>query len=144
MSYVVTIKRAASKEPISAADIATLVQHDSSLSHDASGAIKWTDPSKGQVHYLGFADACLSCDSVGIDATGPATLDKLRSIAASLDAGVFGEEGEDLSSPDPAVPPPSKSLVVFGILFSIALLPFVALVFLARLPLLVWQILRPK
>ena len=107
MSVVVTIKRVETKPPLNAADVRRLVEQDSSLSGGDQEPIIWTDPTGGKTRYINCVDpetGELETDDMRGDEDSICRfLDKLRSIAHTLDARVFGE-GEDITEPHP---PPS-------------------------------------
>ncbi len=105
MSVVVTIKREATKPPLTPDDVRHVVEQDSSLSGGDREPIIWTDPTNGHKRYINGVNpetGELETDDMRGDEDSICRfLDKLRSIARILDARVFGE-GEDITEPTPA------------------------------------------
>ena len=138
MSYVLTIKRAAGKPPLTPQDIERLVKEDGSLSGGNMNPIIWTSPTGKRQRYINPDADNLWTDDVKDD-DDCQFLDKLRNIARSLDARVFGEEeGEDITEEGeqtPIAPLGFKGgvLLIISLIGSLLLMPFLLIWFLIRL-----------
>jgi len=132
MSYVITIRRPDGRPALSAQDFECLLAADHSLARKDSGII-WTQGSKE--FWLN-----IEADHLWTDALSKRTkeaegeLEKLRSIATYLNASVFGEEGEDLSTEGEITDPSSTLSAVGRMIFLVLTLPFVILLFVVRIP----------
>ena len=109
MSYVATIKRAADKPPLTPRDIERLVKADASLSGGDKEPIIWTNHTDGRQRYINVETDHLWTDDLKGDDDSQvlAILDKLRGMAGSMDARVFGEGDGDIT--DPGVDPPKRA-----------------------------------
>ena len=131
MSYVLTIKRAAGKPPLTSQDIERLVTEDGSLAGGGTEPIIWTSPTGKRQRYINAdADHLWTDDVKGDDESQVLEfLDKFRSIARRLDARVFGEEGEDISDASEQIPAAPLSfrngvLAMLLLVGSLLIMPF--------------------
>jgi hypothetical protein len=140
MSYVITVRRSSNKHPLSEEDIRDCVESDNSLTLLDSGTIEWRSPDTKEKFLLNIEETNIWTDHTrGVSADE--LLAKLQGIAATLNADVYGEEGELLSSDSNYYKADAASSLL-GVTLTILALPFLALLFVIRLPLLLWQIAR--
>ena len=141
MSYVIYIRRGKGKPPLVKGEIADRFAQDASLTQVTETSWSWADPASGAGFTLTFRQEELSTEG-RLNMDGEASITKLRELAQSLDAQVYGEEGENLTEAVVA----SKSMgpwsVAGGIVVTVLFFPFVTLFLLVRLPWLVWKFLR--
>jgi hypothetical protein len=140
MGYVVTIRRASDKPRLTPEEIARLIKSDLALAGGDKEPIVWTSPTDRRRRSINVETDRLWTDDLkgDNDAQVLEMLDKLRSMAAILDARVFGEEGEDITEPSEKIPTASFSFKngVLAILLLVGLVlisPFVAIWFLVRI-----------
>ncbi len=101
MSYTVSIRRTP-ENPLTESEIRALVDGDPTLSLDSTAGVpgelilRWqADPHSESVGFL-FSDGCLDTAA----APSNASLRRMQSWAAALDARLVGEEGQDLTEID--------------------------------------------
>ena len=142
MSYVVTIERPAGKSPLRPQDFARLVKNDESLSKTNEGVLIWTHPTIRQDFYLTIESNHLWADGVTRDKTDE-FVEKLREIAGRLDARVYGEEGEDITESELGpMGAKEKWGGAVGILLVMVSMPFFLILFIVRLPWVMWRMWR--
>lgn len=140
MSYVVEVRRPGGQPSLTPDDFERLVANDSSLTLADGRLIVWNGSEN-----LDPLDVNVEPDRLWTDRIGGGAqatyLGKLREIARFLDAKVFGEEGEDLTEDflvDPDHPRHGVSAFV-GLVLFILTVPVLALVFVVRLPWVIWK-----
>jgi hypothetical protein len=138
MNYAIAIKRPDGRPPLSAQNFDGLLAADPSLTRKDSGIV-WTQESRElflNVEADHFWTDVLS-KRIKKDISG---LEKLRSIATHLDDSLFGEEGEELSTEEEITDSPSALSAIGGMILSVITLPFVILLFVVRIPWILWTL----
>ena len=143
MSYVVEVRRPADRSSLTRDDFERLVESDSSLTLTDERLIVWNGPENLDPLNVNVESDRLWTDSIGGRAQTN-YLEKLREIARFLDAKVFGEEGEDLTEEFPSDPDhPRHGVSAFvGLVLFIVTIPVLALLFVVRLPWMIWKTSR--
>jgi hypothetical protein len=142
VSYVVTIQR--SHNSLSTSEMEQAVGADTEFVTVGNGCWRWVGVPGGSELFLNLGDDNLWTDG-GRGWIEPIAIDKLRSLAKTLDARVVGEEGEELTENAPVKGQPVSPTGTFlTLLITVALIPVIALVAIVRLPLVLWQIVRRK
>ena len=123
MSYVFCIQRHSS--PITEKEVSDLVSSDDTLCGGEKEPILWTDPETEKERYINFdtQSGVLDTDDLrGSEEETMAFIDKLRSIAISLDARLVGEEGEDVTNEETSELKKTfsgcASVIVFGLILA--------------------------
>lgn len=143
MSYVLEIRRTEDQPSLTPDDFERLVENDSSLTLTDERLIVWKQSEDLKPLNLNVESDCLWTDGIGGSAEAT-HLAKLREIARFLDAKVFGEEGEDLTEDFPSDPDHRRHGVsaVVGLVLFVLTIPVLALVFVVRLPWVIWKTSR--
>lgn len=143
MSQVITISRPMNKSPLTHEDITQLIESDDSLSYITDKGIQWKSPKSEQLFYINLEQDSLWSDNISLDITD-AFLEKLQSISKTLNARIIGEEGDDLSDITLNECSEEKFGITgtLGCITSVASLPIFLILFIVRLPLLVWKVYR--
>ena len=143
MSYVISIERRTSTAPLTSLDINRVVDADESFTRHSEALVEWRDPSTSKGFCLNIEEDSLWTDAVHGD-EDMVFLTKLQELAVALGADVVGEEGELLT--DTTVPADTEVQSVLSAIAGFGLvaitLPVLALMFVIRLPWIVWKILR--
>ena len=143
MSYVVEVRRPGNRPSLTLDDFRRLVESDASLTLTDDKLIVWNGSGNLDPLNVNIESDRLWTDSIGGSAQAT-YLRKLRDIARFLDANVFGEEGENLTEEnlsDPNYPRHGVSAFI-GLVLFVLTIPILALVFIARLPWVIWKTSR--
>jgi hypothetical protein len=141
MSYVVSIRREEGSGPFSSADLEEASKLPG-FSLDGEFLI-WTNPTSHHALTMNITPEEIWTDDPVVRSREVIII--LRSLAMTLGAGIYGEEGEDLSEAAQAAAaaqPASRSAVALGLAGTVFLAPFVVLLALVRLPWVLWKIMR--
>ena len=143
MSYVVEVRRPGDRPSLTPDDFDRLVENDASLTLTEGRLIVWSGSESFDPLDVNVESDRLWTDSIGGGAQAT-KLEKLREIARFLDAKVIGEEGEDLTEDFPGDPDhPRHGVSAFvGLVFFVLTIPVLALLFIVRLPWLIWKTSR--
>lgn len=140
MSYVISIRRAASRPPFSREELERVAQSQPGLALE-EGAIVWSSSSGRRVE-LFIGERELRADGVP-GGVAEQALAVFAFVAQALNAQLVGEEGEVLAgTPIELAAPAPWWQVAGGALIVVLALPFTLLLVLVRLPWLLWKIGR--
>lgn len=141
MSYVISVRRPPGKPTLTANEIAQRLSVIGGFSRRSESSWAWTLPEGREGPTISFAAGELSIDgALGRDTE--ACVRTLRDLAESLEAVVYGEEGEELSGPTTPTPAVSPWSLLGGLVLAVLLFPFMALLSIVRLPWLLWKLVR--
>lgn len=139
MSYVLSIKRREGEPPLCDADILRLLESDPTLKRGEGKVIYWSPPIASRQIYINLDGDRLWTDCFGT-VDDDAFLEKLRSMAQALDAALWGEEGEEITSDELGKHTRSSSISnVLGVVFVVLLAPVMLLTVVVRL---LWWLLK--
>ena len=143
MSYVITIERISSEAPLTRDDINAVLDSDEAITRREAGTAAWQSPGSDESVHLNIEESSLWTDSYPASQIDT-VLPKLRELALALSAEVIGEEGEVLTSPEELPPPASPGVLsmAFGLIIMLVALPFMAIMFVVRVPYILWQVFR--
>ena len=151
MSYVITVQRDPDGAPLTRSDINAVLDSDETIGRKDERTAEWTRPGCDEPVYFNIEETSLWTDGYQhfeLDAL----LAKLQELARSLDAEVIGEEGEVLTAAESEAPAGGEQAqsascrgrpaAITGVALSVVAFPFVVILFVIRIPYLLWQIFR--
>ncbi len=143
MSYVISIQRGSGGTPLTRSEINAALDADQTIERKDEGIAEWVRPDSTERLYFNIEDSSLWTDDFSASEIDT-LLPKLRELALALEAEVVGEEGEVLTSSEESTAPAGAGgfSMLIGLVLTLVVLPFIAAVFVIRLPYLLWQVFR--
>ena len=143
MSYVITIQRSLKETPLTRSDINAVLDSDVTIQRKDAGTAEWTRSDSAECIHFNIEDSSLWTDSYHHSEVDT-LLTKLHDLALILNAEVIGEEGEVLTSSEQSQSAPTSGGLakVAGLAFTLVSSPFMVILFVIRVPYMLWQIFR--